>query len=235
MIDIERRIEVPEEQKQPDYAGFEMTQERRDRRMHRKFVGGQWDELADLQLEFLVGQGLKRKHHFLDVGCGALRAGRHLVDYLDPGHYYGLDVNNDLIAAGYELELTEEQRARLPVSNLHSTDRFDADFGVRFDMAIAQSVFTHIDLNLMRLCLHRVAQAMRPGGRFFVTFFEREDDVQLDLIQPNRLQFTERNRYWYYRRDLEWVAERAPWSVRYVGGWKHPRGQRMVEYTRLRG
>ena len=51
-----------------------------------------------------------------------------LSDYLEPGHYYGIDVNNDIITTGYDRELTDEQRARIPVSNLHSTDRFDCDF-----------------------------------------------------------------------------------------------------------
>jgi hypothetical protein len=37
------------------------------------------------------------------------------------------------------------------VANLRSTDRFDNDFGVAFDVAIAQSVFTHMPLNMMRL------------------------------------------------------------------------------------
>jgi SAM-dependent methyltransferase len=232
MVEIERRIEVPTDAVEPDYAGMEISEERRDRGFHRAFVGGQWDAMGELQRDYAVSQGLLPEHRLLDVGCGALRAGRMLSDYLEPGHYYGVDVNHDIITSGYERELTDEQRNRLPVANLHSTDRFDCDFGVVFDMAIAQSVFTHIDLNLMRLCLYRVAKVIRPGGRFFVTFFERKDDFELDRIQPNRLAFTERNRFWYYRDDMSWVAERSPWTVRYIGDWGHPRSQMMVEYTR---
>jgi SAM-dependent methyltransferase len=157
-----------------------------------------------------------------------------LVDYLDPGNYYGTDINHDVIEAGYTVELTDEQRVRLPEANLRSTDRFDNDFGVQFDMAIAQSVFTHIPLNHMRLCLYRVAKVMRPGGRFYVTFFQNGQDYPLDQAPEGGVgRWTERNSFWYYRADMKWVAERSPWEARYIGDWGHPRGQRMMEYTRL--
>jgi SAM-dependent methyltransferase len=202
------------------------------RQSHRTFVGGRWDELGELQLGFLKANGLRPDHLFLDVGCGALRAGRLIASYLNPGNYYGIDINQSLMTTGYEQELDDAGRARLPLSHLRATDRFDADFGVRFDMAIAQSVFTHVSLNWMRLCLYRVAKVVKPGGRFYVTFFEEPEHVPIDGISASGRRFTERNAYWYYRDDLRWVAERSPWDFRYIGKWNHPRGQRMVEYTR---
>lgn len=217
----------------PDYEGFEINDKRLARGTHRRFVGGHWDEMGRLQLDFLVSQGLRPEHRFLDVGCGSLRAGRWLVDHLDPGNYHGIDINVSLVETGYRHELTDAQRDRLPVSNLRVTDRFDSVFDQPFDMAIAQSVFTHVSLNQIRLCLYRVAQAMRPGGTFYATFFEKDADYPLDLVREGGKMFTERNLYWYYRDDLRWAAERSPWSFRYIGGWDHPRGQKMVEFTRL--
>ncbi|MGC4900433.1 class I SAM-dependent methyltransferase [Micromonospora echinospora] len=202
------------------------------RGLHREAVGGHWEELGRLQLDFLRRQGLRPEHRFLDVGCGSLRAGRLIAAHVDPGNYYGIDINRTLLEVGYDHELDEPGRSRLPRSNLRATDRFDADFGVPFDMAIAQSVFTHISLNWMRLCLYRVAKAMRPGGRFYVTFFEKPEGFPLDGVAWSGRLFTERNAYWYYQDDLRWVAARAPWTFRYIGDWAHPRGQRMVEYTR---
>lgn len=234
MLDsIERRLETG--RPEPDYAGKEMnTTQARNRRSHRKFVGGMWEEMGQFQLDFLIGAGLKPSHKFLDVGCGSLRAGVRLVDYLDPGNYYGIDINHSLLEAGYFHELTDAQRARLPVANLHSTDRFDCEFGVRFDYAIAQSVFTHVSLNHVRLCLYRVAKAMAPGGRFYATFFEQPAGFAVDGVPANRPKYSERNIFWYYRSDLEWAADDAQWKVRYVGDWKHPRGQKLIEYTRKR-
>lgn len=229
MTEIESRLEVL--RGEPDYGGRVFSAADREAGTHRDFVGGRWDELGRHQLDFLIGQGLRPTDRFVDVGCGSLRAGRQLVDYLDPGNYYGIDINKSLIIAGYEDELNDDQRARLPLANLRHTNRFDADFGVEFDMAIAQSVFTHVSLNNARLCLYRISRVMRPGGRFFVTFFEGAPSRGVDEVIGKKL--TERNPYWYYRADMRFISRSLPWRMRYIGDWNHPRGQRMVEYTRL--
>lgn len=230
---IEQRVEAraPVE---VDYAHRRVR--RRDVRhgKHRSMVGGLWEDMGTKQLEFLTGRGLCPEHRFIDVGCGSLRLGRQLVGYLEPGHYYGIDVNAELIAAGYRNELDGGARDRLPEANLRATDRFDCDFGVAFDMGIAQSIFSHLSLNQVRLCLARVAKVMTAGGRFYVTYFEQPDDVPVDAViqHGRRAQYTERNVFWYYRRDLAWAAEHLPWEFRYLGSWGHPRGQVMAEYTR---
>jgi SAM-dependent methyltransferase len=226
---IERRIEAQHDE--PDYQAREFTEAEVESGQHRKYVGGLWDEMGQLQLDFLVGQGLDPAMRFLDVGCGALRAGRHLVHHLDPGNYYGIDINADVIETGYKVELDDAARARLPIENLRMTDRFDADFGVPFDMAIAQSVFTHVSLNHIRLCLHRVGQVLKPGGKFFATFSERAPGFPVDGTSGR--SYYERNVFWYYRQDLRWVAQHTPFEFRYIGDWGHSRKQRMVEYTRL--
>ena len=93
--------------------------------VHREFIGGVWDTHGERQLEYLRAQGLQPHHRLVDIGCGPFRAGRHFLDYLDPGNYYGVEANHSLIQAGYDVELTDEQRARIPVTNLRANDRFD--------------------------------------------------------------------------------------------------------------
>lgn len=228
MTQIEERLEAADHV-EPDYATT-ITQEQRAKKRHRSFVGGKWELIGQHQFDYLVEQGLTPETRFLDVGCGSFRGGVHYIDHLNPGNYYGLDVNRDVIEAGYDEELSDEQRKRLPVQNLRATDRFDADFGVAFDMAIAQSVLTHISLNRVRLCMYRVAKVMKPGGRFFVTFNEQPPDYPVDGVPKGR--YTERDIYWYYRDDIRWAAGFSPWDFRYIGDWGHPRGQRIVELTR---
>ena len=234
MTTIEHRIEADGEQ--PDYSGREFTEEEIAEGAHRRFVGGVWDTHGQRQLDFLIGRGLKPEHRVLDIGCGCFRAGRLFIDYLEPGHYYGVDANHSLMQAGYDVELSEEQRSRLPIENLRANDRFDVDFGVPVDFAMAQSVFTHVSINHIRLCLFRAAKSVRPGGSFFATFFERPRSTPIDMVlntsKPKPF-FTEKNVFWYYRSDLEWAARFSPWRVNYIGDWGHPANQRMVEFIRL--
>jgi len=237
MSTVERRDEAVGLVWSPDYSGRVFSEEEIAEGQHRQFVGGGWDTHGKRQLDYLVGQGLQPHHRFLDVGCGSLRAGRHLVDYLEPGNYYGIDANASLIEAGYDHELTDEQRERLPLSNLRANDRFDGDFGVRFDYALAQSVFTHVSLNHLRLCLVRLDPLMVEGGQFFATFFEQPSSTAVDeiVLVGQRPRFTERNIFWYYRSDMRWGSTFADWDFRYIGKWGHPVGQRMVVYTKREG
>jgi SAM-dependent methyltransferase len=204
------------------------------RRRHRQRIGRMWAVVGPMQRVFLVEQGLAPAHRLLDVGCGPLRAGIHLVEYLAPAHYYGIDINATLLDAGYEHELPAHLRERLPRDHLRVTDRFDCDFGVPFDYAIAQSVFTHVSLNDIRLCVYRVSRQLTPEGRFFATFFEAPRGHPLDQPLNGGRRWTERNAFFYYRQDLEWAAWSAGCKMRYIGDWGHPRGQRMVEFRRAK-
>jgi len=234
MAQIEHRVETAGEQ--PDYSGREFTPEEIEAGVHRQFIGGVWDTHGERQLEYLRAQGLQPHHRLVDIGCGPFRAGRHFIDYLEPGHYYGVEANHSLIQAGYDVELTEDQRARVPVANLRANDRFDVDFGVRFDYAMAQSVFTHVSLNHIRLCLYRLAPAMEVGGSFYATFFVRKPSVPVDTIIASKRGkpfFNEKNVFWHYSQDLAWAARIGPWRYEYIGDWGHPANQKMARFVRL--
>lgn len=184
----------------------------------------------------MTGLDLRPEHKLLDIGCGCFRAGRYFIENLEPGNYYGVDANLSLMQAGYDVEPTDEQRRRLPVENLRANDRFGVDFGTQVDFAIAQSVFTHVSLNHIRLCLYRASKVVRPGGSFYATFFERPASTTVDtIIAPHKAKpfFTEKNVFWYYRSDLVWAARIGPWKANYIGDWGHPANQKMMQFARL--
>ncbi len=215
--------------------GFTLTDEEIAAGVHRGKVGRAWSHTGQLQQDFLVAQGMAPTSKVLDVGCGALRAGIVIAQYLEPRGYYGIDVNESLIRAALQHELPlAGLEDRVPAENLRVTDRFECDFGVAFDFAIAQSVFTHLPLNHIRLCLYQLSLVMAPGGRFYATFFEAPASTPYDrrVQQVVRKTWPERDPYHYRRADLVWAAETvADWNVRYIGDWGHRRGQRMIEYT----
>ncbi|MEQ7127496.1 methyltransferase [Actinopolymorpha sp. B11F2] len=206
--------------------------------LHRKRVGAYWQEVGKLQFDFLVSQGLQPDHRLLDVGCGALRGGLHFIRYLEPGHYYGIDLNQSLLKAGIEHEVPRAGLTdRMPATNLRQTDMFACDdFGVTFDFMLSVSVFSHLPLNHLRLCLHQLAKVTKPGASYFTTFFEAADALPLDERQrrPDRKGWTysHRDPFHYTQADLEWVAGVGPWKFVYVGDWSHRRGQKMAQFIR---
>jgi cyclopropane fatty-acyl-phospholipid synthase-like methyltransferase len=206
---------------------------------HRQLVGGLWDEIGPLQLEILAEHGLKAHHTLLDVGCGCLRGGVHFVRYLDPGHYFGTDINQSLLDAGYDVELREAGlQSRLPRASLKADRDFRfSDFKVVFDRAIAFSLFTHLPLNQIRICLERMAEVVKPGGIFHATFFEAPDGAPTgaDVRHPPAGVLTHgaADPYHYRVADFRYAAEGLPWDVRYVGPTRHPKGQRLINFVRL--
>jgi SAM-dependent methyltransferase len=227
---------TPDGVKKINRYGRQLTDEQIAAGRHREVVGGAWDEIGRLQLDYLVDSGLAPSANLLDVGCGALRGGVHLAGYLEPGHYYGIDVNESLLRAALVKELPEAGLAdRVPPENLRVTARFECDFGVAFDTALAVSVFTHLPLNHIRLCLFQVAAVMAPGGRFLATYFPADESAPFDkpVRQKATRTFPEHDPYHYLPSDLAWAATSvAPWDVRPIGDWGHPRGQHMIEFVR---
>lgn len=203
---------------------------------HRSVIGGRWDEIGRLQLDTLIAYGLVPEHYLLDVGCGSLRGGIHFVQYLLPEHYYGLDMNETLLDAGYDVELASlGLQARLPRYHLVSTASFDmSSFTIPFDRAIALSLFTHLPLDVIRVCLERLAPKMAPGGVFHASFFESPaGQLSSEEVWHERaggFTFAGSDPYHHRFRDFEYLAEGLPWDVEYVGDFDHPRGQRLINF-----
>lgn len=202
---------------------------------HRDSVGGMWDEIGRLQFDFLVSQGLLPRHKLVDIGCGCLRGGVHFVGYLEPGNYFGIDINQSLLDAGYDAELAAlGLQAKLPRANLLCSSVFDfGALGADFDFAMAQSLFTHLPWDQIRLCLTRLAPKTAPSGRLFATAFivpddhphgdpfdHGEDIVTNDYCDP----------YHYRYADIAQMCETLPWRSVLIGHWGHPRGQQILSF-----
>lgn len=54
-------------------------------------------------LDILQTYGLQPAHVVVDYGCGSFRLGTPLIEYLDPGHYWGLDLVDDFLQTGLDL------------------------------------------------------------------------------------------------------------------------------------
>jgi SAM-dependent methyltransferase len=189
-------------------------------------VGGRsqarWLALGQLQFDYLHGHGLRPEHRLLEIGCGNLRAGRLFIDYLEPGHYYGLDISPDILIAAtrtvVEYGLQDKLAHLTPVRDL----RLDFLPSAHFDVVHAHSVFSHSPLEVIDECLAHVGRVLRPDG-FFDFTFDRTDGREHQVLRED----------FYYRTEtLVALAERHGLAARFMDDWEAlPHGQSKIRVS----
>lgn len=220
------------------YSDAERAAEVIGRGEHRQWVGGLWDKIGELQFDFLLDRSLQPDMRVLDIGCGCFRCGVPLLHYLNPGCYYGMDISQEIMDVGYAMEVVAEGlESKLPRENLLCDANFKVDhFGVKFDVVLAQSLFTHLPLNHFRLCMAKLVNTVNVGGSVYATAFLCPDghDWSEPYVHP-RGGITTRpanDPYHYRLADFEYCLRGMPWQLKHQLDWGHPRDQSMLTITR---
>jgi cyclopropane fatty-acyl-phospholipid synthase-like methyltransferase len=200
-------------------------------------VGGLWDEIGKLQFDFMVAQGLKPHHKLLDIGCGCLRGGVHFIEYLNEGNYYGVDKDANLLKAGKREAKMAGLGHKLFRLELDSEFKFD-QLNATFDFAIAQSLFTHLNLNEILLCLINLEKVLGDQGKFYATYFRADkSEYSNAMIHQSKDDITIKT-YPAFSRSMHYCLDMLQWSAWHAGlecvpvieGWDHPRQQEMVAF-----
>ena len=167
------------------------------------------------------------------MGCGSLSTGRHLLKYLDAGHYWGFDVNQALILAGVTMELP-----RLHVPAEHGFYLFNQEFDLSnapqgFRYAISEGLFSRLPLNRIARCIAAVTRRLAPDGRFLATWFENPDPRNFDPIDRNGfVTFPDAEPYHYPFQMLASVCESIGARAEKIQQTRaHPRGESLLMIT----
>ncbi len=124
------------------------------------------------QLEILLAHGLTPDDFVLDVGCGALRGGWWVINFLRPGRYFGIEPNRTMLDAGKEVMLGEELLAEKK-PNFSNNDNFDFSvFGQKFDFVIGRSIWTHASKSQIQDMLQSFKQCSNTSGCFLTSILE---------------------------------------------------------------
>lgn len=110
------------------------------------FLGGPKNAFTRVgrnQLIALLDAGLTSDCKVLDVGCGCLRGGWWLINFLLAECYYGIEPNKIMLDAGLRHLLGDDLVTKKnPIFS--SNEYFDFGvFGVHFDFVVARSVWSH--------------------------------------------------------------------------------------------
>jgi SAM-dependent methyltransferase len=169
-----------------------------------------WLALGKMQFDYLVSHGLAPGDRMLEIGCGNLRAGWRFIDYLETGHYYGIDISPDILIAAQRTLADRGLQAKLP----HLTPVRDLTFGFLPDAAFtvvhAHSVFSHSPIEVIDECLAHVGRILAPGG-FFDFTFDRTEGAEHHVLRED----------FYYRTEtLVGLAERRGLTARFMDDWE---------------
>src|SRR5438309_9276752 len=146
---------------------------------YRAYVGPpeDYDLISAMTFNLLTTLGLRQHHLLLDVGCGSLRIGRLLIPYLNRGKYFGVEPNNWLVEAGIEHELGKDVvPIKRPTFFFSASPETVVQAKVSFDFALAQSIFSHCGLDLIRGWLSAVSRSLADDGGLVATFLPNDED-----------------------------------------------------------
>jgi SAM-dependent methyltransferase len=185
---------------------------------YRAYVGPpeDYDLIAAMTFNLLTTLGLRQHHSLLDIGCGSLRIGRLLIPYLNRGKYFGIEPNEWLVEVGIRRELGETLvQIKRPTFFFSDSPNTIAQEKIAFDFALAQSIFSHCGLDLIKGWLSAISSSLAEDGALVATFLiGEEDSAQTGWIYPDCVN--------YRPATLERAAKDA--NLRFeILDWKHPR------------
>jgi len=118
-----------------------------DRRVHRdptRASGHPEAAVVPQIMGYVRHLGLEPHHRLLDFGCGTLRTGKHLIEYLDEGRYVGVDISRGAVRYAMDLVSMDEglNRKRPRVQRVRPFEVLELPWTP--DFILCHSVFTHL-------------------------------------------------------------------------------------------
>jgi SAM-dependent methyltransferase len=125
-----------------------------------------WDIKRKFQHDFCLEMGLKKKHRFLDIGCGVLRGGIPIISHLYSGRYIGVDVREETIKIAHE-ELMAHKLVYKKPELLVCEDIGDLPVEGPIDFVWAFSVLFHMHDEILVKCMSTVKRILAADGVFY--------------------------------------------------------------------
>jgi SAM-dependent methyltransferase len=125
-----------------------------------------WRMQRAFQIDFLQRMGLDRQHHLLDLGCGTLRGGLPLINYLSAGNYTGIDVRAEVIEEALrELEEAGLEQRYPRIGHVESLAGLD--LRAHYDFVWAFGVLMHLEDADLEIALSFAARHLAERGAFY--------------------------------------------------------------------
>ncbi len=132
--------------------------------------------------EYLLRKGLKPHHVCIDYGCGSLRIGQHLIDYLETGNYYGLDVTEHFFNIGRKLlpeKLLDNKRPNLHLIEENILRRI---IHRNPDYLFSCGVLLHVPPFELRTFLNNIISLLGPSTIAYIGMAAYRENIQFSSV-----------------------------------------------------
>jgi cyclopropane fatty-acyl-phospholipid synthase-like methyltransferase len=124
----------------------------------------------NIQIQFLQEKGLTASDYLLDFGCGVLRGGIPLIDFLENSHYVGVDISEERLKEG-EAELRAQGLEHKSPILLVDTPPYVkiVDLEMKFDFIWSYQTLIHMNDEILDSLFKIIPQLLKPSGEFYAT------------------------------------------------------------------
>jgi hypothetical protein len=123
-------------------------------------------------LDILLAHGLQPQDGVVDYGCGSFRLGKALIEHLEPGRYWGLDVLEDFLTHGMDLLEPELKAGKRPNARVINEANLAAVRAARPRFVISWHVCSKVPPNRLPDYFGKMLGLLPPGGLLLVHFPE---------------------------------------------------------------
>ena len=190
------------------------------------FVGSNnradFNEHSDTHYNYLIEQGLKPEHIFLDVGCGACRTAQKIVPYLHENNYYGIDRMPELIEFGLN-EVFDHKTVITKQPKFSVNSEFDLSFVDKpIDYVWCQSLMSHLDITDIQKCLSNIKNISTQNTKIYFTYFQQHGKSRDDNADSHSKKDIQ-----YDKKVMDDIVSEVGLTKIFNGTIGHPRGQWM--------
>jgi len=125
-----------------------------------------WKMKRDFQIGFLKKVGMVPENYLLDFGCGVLRGGLPMIEYLNEGHYCGIESRRTVLDEGIVALKESGLQAKSP-QLLAVNDLSSLTLDRKFDFVWAFSVLIHMEDHILDAYLQFVSRHLGHKGQMY--------------------------------------------------------------------
>jgi SAM-dependent methyltransferase len=141
--------------------------------VHQYCAGGvDWDATGYQIFQRMISLGLQPRHTVLDVGCGGLRVGRYLIEYLSRSSYFGVEPRRELVDLGSRSLPPGLIKEKDPQYCLNDSFYIAGVFPCSFDFILMSSIWTHASHRQIKTMLESASAA---GTRHVIILADYRD------------------------------------------------------------